>query len=123
MESVRVDRWLYAARVFKSRSQATQACASGKVHRNGAAVKPSHPVRVRDELHVQSPRGLLILEVRALSERRLSAPLARELYEDRSPPPPPREERAPRRPRGATSRLSPWASKALLGTNGPVLVP
>jgi ribosome-associated heat shock protein Hsp15 len=101
MESVRVDRWLYAARIFKTRTLSTQSCVGGKVRIDGQAVKPSHPVRVGHALHVQSPGGLRILEVRALAERRLSAPLARELYEDHSPPPPPREERGPRRPRGA----------------------
>lgn len=98
---MRVDRWLFAARIFRSRTQATQACVGGKVHRDGSAVKPGHPLRVGDELRVQRGAALLILEVRGLSEKRLSAPLARELYEDRSPPPPPPEERGPRRARGA----------------------
>ncbi len=101
MDSIRIDRWLFAARIFKSRSLSTQGCVGGKVHRNGSAVKPSHPLRVGDELRVQSRRGLRILKVTALAERRLPASLAVELYEDRSPPPPPREERPVPRPHGA----------------------
>ncbi len=101
MESVRVDRWLYAARIFRTRSLSTQSCVGGKVRRNDQALKPSHLLRVGDELYVQSPGGLRIVRVLDLAERRLSAPLARELYEDHSPPPPPKEERAPRRVRGA----------------------
>jgi ribosome-associated heat shock protein Hsp15 len=101
VESVRVDRWLYAARIFKSRTQANQACAGGHVRVNGSRTKAHHPLRVGDEVHVQKERSLRILEVCALAEKRLSPPQARELYLDRSPPPPPREERVLTRERGA----------------------
>ena len=96
-----MDRWLYAARVFSSRTQATEACASGHVKLNRSRTKAHHALRIGDEVWVQKARGLRILEVCALAERRLSPPKARELYEDRSPPPPPREERVGRRERGA----------------------
>ncbi len=56
-------------------------------------MKASRVVRRGETISVESPRGLLILVVRELAEKRLSAPLARELYEDHSPPPPPKEER------------------------------
>ena len=112
MESVRVDRWLYAARIFKTRTLATQACVGGRVRRDGQALKPSHVLRVGDEVRVQTPRALRILEVRALADRRLSAPLARELYDDHSPPPAPREERGPRRARG-TGRPTKREGRAL----------
>lgn len=101
MESVRVDRWLCAARVFRSRTQAADACAGGRVLVNGSAVKPSHLLRVGAEVRTQLARGLVILDVLALSEKRLSPPAARELYLDRSPPPPPREPRVAPRDRGA----------------------
>ena len=101
MELVRVDRWLYAARIFRTRTLSTQSCVGGKVRKDDQPLKASHGVRVGDELHVQTPGGLRIVRVLDLAERRLSAPLARELYEDHSPPPPPKEERAPRRARGA----------------------
>ena len=101
MDSVRADRWLCAARIFKSRTQATEACSGGRVRLNGGRIKPHHPVRVGDEVLVQKARALRMLEVSALAEKRLSATQARELYQDHSPPPPPREEPVARRERGA----------------------
>jgi ribosome-associated heat shock protein Hsp15 len=91
VESVRVDRWLAAARIFKSRSQAASACTEGHVRINGAIAKASHPVKVDDEIATEAPRGTVIVDVKVLSDKRLSAPLARALYADRSPPPPLRE--------------------------------
>jgi ribosome-associated heat shock protein Hsp15 len=85
MDRVRIDRWLCAARVFKSRTQAHDACVGGLVKVNGESVKPNHLIRADDELRVQRPGGPRILGVRALAEKRLSPPLARELYEDRTP--------------------------------------
>jgi ribosome-associated heat shock protein Hsp15 len=67
---------------------------------NGDSVKPSHPVRVGDEVRAEAPRGLVVWVVLALAEKRLSASLAAALYEDRSPPPPPREEVLAQRERG-----------------------
>jgi ribosome-associated heat shock protein Hsp15 len=84
-DRVRIDRWLAAARVFKSRTLAHDACAGGLVKVEGESVKPNYLVRSGDELRVQAPGGLRILCVRALAEKRLSAALARELYEDRTP--------------------------------------
>ena len=101
MDSVRVDRWLSAARIFKSRSQSTAACAGGYVRVNGAVVKASHLVKIDDEIGAEAPRGVVILDVKGLSDKRLSSALARELYNDRSPPPPPREELFPMRESGA----------------------
>ena len=54
---------------------------------NGDSVKPNHLVTIGDELRVQAPGRLRILAVKALAEKRLSAPLARELYDDRTPEP------------------------------------
>jgi ribosome-associated heat shock protein Hsp15 len=85
-DSVRVDRWLCAARVFKSRTLAHKACNSGRVRVNGVAVKPSAPVRVGDQVSADAPRGPLLLEVLDLAEKRLAAPRARMLYADHSPP-------------------------------------
>jgi ribosome-associated heat shock protein Hsp15 len=100
MDSVRIDRWLCAARVFKSRSLANTACGLGRVRLNDAVVKPHHAVRVGDQVEAETERGLRVLQVSGLAEKRLSAALARELYEDHSPPPPPKEERPPTFPRG-----------------------
>lgn len=101
MEPVRIDQFLTAARIFKSRTAAREACDGGHVKINDATVKASHDVRVGDEVRTTAPRGLVIVKVLVLASKRLSASLARALYEDHSPPPPPREERMPSRERGA----------------------
>ena len=100
-ETVRIDRWLTAARVYKSRTLAQQACAAGHVRVNELAARSSHPVKVGDEVRALAPRGIAILEVKGLAEKRLSAAAARLLYDDHSPPPPPKEERVAIRVRGA----------------------
>jgi ribosome-associated heat shock protein Hsp15 len=101
-DGVRIDRWLCAARVFKSRTQATQACVGGKVRVNDDAVKPHYAVRAGDSIRVQGDFGQFrLLEVVELAEKRLSPALAKKLYLDHSPPPPPRPTRMPQRERGA----------------------
>ena len=93
METVRIDRWLSAARIYKSRTLATDACVGGHVRVNGNPVRASHAVKVGDRVEALAPRGPVVLDIAGLAEKRLSPPAARELYEDHSPPPPPREER------------------------------
>ncbi len=93
MSDVRVDKWLWAARFFKSRTLAATACAGGKVDINGDAVKPSRLVRPGDLVQVTLPRGRRIVRIVALSERRGSGSEAQQLYEDLTPPPPPKESR------------------------------
>lgn len=90
---VRIDRWLSAARFFASRTQATVACDGGSISVNGSAVRASHKVQVGDEVKGKAPRGTIVVDVLVLAEKRLSPPLARTLYHDRSPPPPPKSER------------------------------
>ena len=104
MSDVRIDKWLWAARFFKSRTLAATACTGGKVHVNGDAAKPSKTVRPGDMLRVTLPRIRRIVRVTALAERRGGASEAAGLYEDLTPPPPPREARpapAAYRPPGA----------------------
>jgi ribosome-associated heat shock protein Hsp15 len=101
MDGVRLDRWLAAARVYRSRTAAQAACSAGHVKVNGANARSSCAVHVGDEVEARAPRGALVLKILALADKRLSPPKARELYEDRSPPPPPREPGFPRRERGA----------------------
>ena len=101
MDSVRLDRWLCAARIFKSRTQASLACSGGHVRVNDLRVKPGSALRVGDEVWVQKPRRLYVLEVVALGDKRLAPALARDLYADHSPPPPPKEEVVLERERGA----------------------
>lgn len=93
--AVRIDRWLWAARVFRSRSLAADACDGGKVEVNDVSAKPHKLVRPGDLVEVTLERGKRQLRVRELSERRGPAPVARELYEDLTPAPPPRDTRPP----------------------------
>jgi ribosome-associated heat shock protein Hsp15 len=90
---MRVDKWLWAARFFKSRTLAAEACDGGKVDVNDQAVKPSRLIRPGDRLVVGLPRIRRIVRVLALSERRGPGADAARLYDDLTPPPPPRELR------------------------------
>lgn len=92
-DAVRIDKWLWAARFYKTRSLAADACEGGKVEVNGHKAKPHKLVRVSDKLAFTHPSGPKEVTVLALSERRGPASEARLLYEDHSLPPPPREER------------------------------
>jgi ribosome-associated heat shock protein Hsp15 len=80
---VRVDKWLWAARFFKTRSLAAQAIDGGRVHVNGARVKPSRELKVGDEIVVTANDVQWTLDVRGLSIRRGPATEARTLYEER----------------------------------------
>jgi len=100
-EQTRIDRWLTATRVFKSRSLAQAACEAGHVRINDLQVRPSHLVKIGDEVRAFAPRGTVVFVVKGLAEKRLSAALAQLLYDDHSPPPPPKEERVAVRERGA----------------------
>ena len=92
--SLRIDKWLWAARAFKTRSLASSACDGGKVDVNGEAAKPAKPVRAGDRVEITTPVGRRILKVVTLSDRRGAAPVARALYEDLTPPAPPRARQA-----------------------------
>jgi len=102
-DSVRVDAWTWAIRLYSTRSAATSACKAGHVKVNGASAKPAQPVRIGDRVRAHTPGGERIVVVTGLIEKRTSATLAAENYDDRTPPPPPKEERAavPRRERGS----------------------
>ena len=102
METTRVDRWLWAVRIFKTRSAASEACRAGHVRINDTRVKPAAPVRIGDTIRVRTDRER-ILEVARIIETRVGAPIAAECLIDHSPAPPPREELAgiALRPRGA----------------------
>ncbi len=91
--AVRIDKWLWAARLFKSRTLAGQACHGGKVDVNSQAAKAGKMVHPGDMVEVTTSGGRRIFRVLALGERRGSAAVARSLYEDLTPPPPPRAER------------------------------
>jgi ribosome-associated heat shock protein Hsp15 len=90
-QTIRVDRWLWAARVFKTRSLAAQACDGGKVDVNEQAVKPAKALRPGDLIRVTLPHGRRrVLKVSALDDRRGPPAQARTLFEDLTPPEPPR---------------------------------
>lgn len=98
--AVRVDRWLCAARIFKSRTGAQEACLASHIKVNGKNARSSQQVKVGDRIEARAPRGDTILVVTALAEKRLSPAQARELYEDHSPPPQDRQPRVAERERG-----------------------
>lgn len=77
---IRIDKWLWFARLFKSRSQATDAVAGGLVHVNGERVKPSRLVHVDDRLHITKDETRIELIVRGMPVRRGPAPEARMHY-------------------------------------------
>jgi ribosome-associated heat shock protein Hsp15 len=85
---VRVDRWLWAVRAYKTRSAASDACGGGHVSVNGRPAKPATKVRVGDEVSALTPGGPRVLEVVQLLEKRVGAPAAAMAMVDRTPPPP-----------------------------------
>ncbi len=81
-DSIRLDKWLWAARFFKTRALASEAVSGGKVHLNGQRVKPARAVRVGDALGIQ--RGNLHFDVivRGIHDKRRPASEAQQLYEE-----------------------------------------
>jgi ribosome-associated heat shock protein Hsp15 len=82
MDSTRIDKWLWAARFFKTRSLATDAVNKGHAQVDGKDVKPSREVRVGDVLTIWQAKVPRTVVVRGISEQRGSAPLAQQLYEE-----------------------------------------
>jgi ribosome-associated heat shock protein Hsp15 len=78
--TLRIDRWLWCTRLFKSRSLAAEAVAGGKVHINGRRVKPAHAVRAGDSVTVTRPGFQFECQVLKLPDRRGSAPMAQACY-------------------------------------------
>jgi ribosome-associated heat shock protein Hsp15 len=83
---IRLDKWLWHARVYKTRSLAQKMVAAGKIRLNSVkTLLPSHPVRPGDVLTITAERVVLIYEIRAAGKRRGPYSEARELYHDRTP--------------------------------------
>ena len=82
-QRIRIDKWLWAARFFKTRALAADAVEGGKVHLNGERAKPSRQLRCGDELRIHQGLYTFVVEVRALTLRRGPAEQARLLYSER----------------------------------------
>ncbi|WCN00767.1 RNA-binding S4 domain-containing protein [Streptomyces sp. M92] len=94
-ESVRVDSWIWAVRLIKTRSLGATACRGGHVRVNGERVKPAYSLRVGDEVRLRHEGRERVVVVKRLIRKRVGAPVAAQCYLDNSPPPPPREAVAP----------------------------
>ncbi|WP_430593136.1 RNA-binding S4 domain-containing protein [Humidisolicoccus flavus] len=119
--TVRVDAWLWAVRVYKTRSAASTACKAGHVVIDGERVKPARHVKPGDELRVRISGFDRLLTVVLPIKKRVGAALAAEAWVDHSPPPPPREFTAAAgvRDRGAgrPTKRDRRAIEKLLGRN------
>jgi len=83
--STRIDQWLWAVRLFKTRSLANQVCRGGRVQVDGSAAKPSRPIRAGEVIFIKQPPIVRQYLVKNLAVKRVSAVQARELVEDITP--------------------------------------
>ncbi|MFA5416845.1 MAG: RNA-binding S4 domain-containing protein [Bacteroidales bacterium] len=86
MDAVRIDKWLWAVRLYKTRSQASDACSGGKVKINGQNAKPSREVKVGEIIEVQQPGIKKTVEVLQPAKNRVAAKLVPELMKDLTAP-------------------------------------
>ena len=86
MEEARIDKWLWAARIFKTRSIAADACKNGRVTIGGVNVKPSHSVRVGETVDVRKPPVTYSFRILKTIEQRVGAKLLPEIYENVTAP-------------------------------------
>lgn len=84
-ETVRIDKWLWAVRLFKTRNQASEACRAGKVRIGGNAVKPSHEVKPGEEISIMQQTVTRTVRVLALLANRVGAPLVQGFMQDLTP--------------------------------------
>ena len=82
MTGTRIDKWLWAARFFKTRELASKACDMGRVSSNGVRAKPAREVKPGDMLQVENEGGKFAIEVLGLSQQRGSAAVAQTLYRE-----------------------------------------
>lgn len=103
METTRVDRWLWAVRLFRTRAGAAEACRGGHVRVNGSRAKPSTAVKAGDRIKARVHDRERDVEVVRVIESRVGASIAADCLVDHTPPPPEREAvaRGPRRDAGA----------------------
>lgn len=86
MEEVRIDKWMWAVRIFKTRSIATDACKKNRVMINNTAAKPSRTVKVGDVISVKKPPITYSFKVLQLSQNRMGAKLVKDFMENITPP-------------------------------------
>lgn len=102
MDTTRVDRWVWAIRLYKTRADATDACRGGHVQVNGKPAKPASPVRVGDRVEARVHSVQRIVEVARVIDKRVGAALAAECFVDHTPPVPESDRvRVAERDRGA----------------------
>jgi ribosome-associated heat shock protein Hsp15 len=82
MEGTRIDKWLWAARFFKTRELASKACEMGRIESNGLRAKPAREVRIGDMLRIRNEAAGWEIEVLALSQQRGPAAVAQALYRE-----------------------------------------
>lgn len=85
MESVRIDKWLWAVRIFKTRNQASAACKGGKVKISGQNVKASRELKQGEEISISLTTFIKTVRVKALLQNRVSAKLVPDFMEDLTP--------------------------------------
>jgi ribosome-associated heat shock protein Hsp15 len=108
---VRIDKWLWAVRIFKTRSLATTACRAGHVKMNGENLKPSHTVKVGQIFAVRTAELTRTLKVTALLDKRVGAKLVSDYMEDLTP--------AAEYLRAAEDRTLPQAPRRAKGAGRP----
>ena len=86
MEEARIDKWLWAARIYKTRSMAAAACKKGQISLNGAQLKPSRTVRVGDIINVKKPPITYSFKIKQTIEKRVGAKLILDILENVTPP-------------------------------------
>ena len=86
MNEVRIDKWLWAVRIFKTRTVASDACKKGRVMIDNVSVKPSRTVRVGDIVQVRKPPITFLFRVLDLSDKRMNAKLVPKFMENVTPP-------------------------------------
>ncbi|MCA8884616.1 MAG: RNA-binding S4 domain-containing protein [Rhodobacteraceae bacterium] len=110
---MRLDKWLWHARFFKTRSKASAVVSGGHLRVNGVrAHKPAHGIRPGDVLTFPQASQVRVVRILKLSDRRGPAPEAQGLYEDLSPPAPVRDSGAPRPEKGRIGRDDRRAARA-----------
>jgi len=88
LSTTRVDKWLWAVRMFKTRTEATDACRAGHVKVNRVGAKPATLVKPGDVVEALAPSGARVLEVTSILEKRAGAAIAQACYIDHTPAPP-----------------------------------